>query len=47
LTARLADRVGVEEHGALGHGRDHALVAGAAQEFLELLDAVENHSAGR
>jgi hypothetical protein len=35
----------VEEHGTLGHGGDHAAIAGPAQEFLELLDAVEDHSA--
>jgi hypothetical protein len=46
LITRLGDRVGVEEHGALGHGGDHALVAGTAKEFLELLDAVEDYSAG-
>jgi hypothetical protein len=46
LTARLADRVWVEKHGVLGHGGDNAVVHGAAQEFLELLDAVEDHSGG-
>jgi hypothetical protein len=36
----------VEKHGVLGHGGDHALLPGAAQEFVELVDAVEDHTAG-
>jgi hypothetical protein len=46
LITRPRDRVWVKEHGALGHGGDHAVVAGTAKEFLKLLDAVEDHSAG-
>jgi hypothetical protein len=45
LTARLGDRVGVEEHGPLRRGVDHAAITGPAKEFLELLDAVEDHAA--
>jgi hypothetical protein len=36
----------VEKHGPLGDGGGHVLIAALAQEFLDLLDAVEDHSAG-
>jgi hypothetical protein len=35
----------VEKHGPLGDGGGHVLIAALAQEFLESLDAVEDHCA--